>query len=158
MILLQTRDKQLQQILAEDLNDANTIKYGLSLEQGRKKVDEIISSRSKPEDNRVAQLEEEVRRLKQVEVKKKEGTTKSTCSMCTRPTHAKGVCLGKKVECYGCGLVGHFKGSMACKGKPEEKKKKKDKANQVEDAEDSEGIGRISEEYARQWEPHRKVK
>ena len=44
-ILLQTRDKQLQQkILVEDLNYANTVKYGLSLEQGKKKVDEIIAS------------------------------------------------------------------------------------------------------------------
>merc|ERR1712059_62637 len=50
-ILLQTRDKQLQQkVLMEDLNYVNTIKYGLSLEQGKKKVDKIISSRGKPED------------------------------------------------------------------------------------------------------------
>ena len=144
-ILLQTRDKQLQQkILSED-----TIKFGLSLEQGKKKVDKIISSRGKPEDTRVAQLEEEVRKLKQVEVKKTGGAAKSTCSTCTRPTHGKGVCLGKKVECYSCGLAGHFKGSTVCKGKPEEKKKKKEKANQVDDSEDSEGIGRISKEYVR---------
>ena len=94
--MLQTRDKQLQQkILSEDLNYVNTVKYGLSLEQGKKKVDEIIASRGKPEDNRVAQLEEEVRKLKQVEVKTE--AAKGTCSTCTRPTHGKGVCLGKKV-------------------------------------------------------------
>ena len=47
-ILLQTKDKQLQQkILTEDLNYANTVKYGLSLEQGKKKVDEIIASRGR---------------------------------------------------------------------------------------------------------------
>ena len=44
-ILLQTRDKQLQQkILVEDLNYANMVKYRLSLEQGKKKVEDIIAS------------------------------------------------------------------------------------------------------------------
>ena len=53
-ILLQTKDSRIQQkILSVDLNYANTIKYGLSLEQG-KKIDEIISSQSRPEDTRVA--------------------------------------------------------------------------------------------------------
>ena len=33
-------------------------------------MDEIIASQGRPEDNRVAQLEEEVKRLKQVEVNK----------------------------------------------------------------------------------------
>ena len=69
-ILIQTGDKKLQQkILSEDLNYANMVKYGLSLEQG-KKVEEIISSQGRPEDTRVAQLEEEVRKLgKQLEPK-----------------------------------------------------------------------------------------
>ena len=73
-ILLQTRDKQLQQkILTEDLNYANTVKYGLSLEQGKKKIDEIIATHSKTEYNQAAQLEElreEVNRLKQGQGKK----------------------------------------------------------------------------------------
>ena len=39
-ILYQTQDKKLQQkIMAEDLSYANTVKYGLSLEQGKRKVD-----------------------------------------------------------------------------------------------------------------------
>ena len=49
------------------------------MEQGKKKVDKIIASRGRPEDNRVAQLEEEVRRLKQMEGKKAE-VAKGTCS------------------------------------------------------------------------------
>ena len=62
-ILLQTRDKKLQQkILSDDLNYANTVKYGLSLEPGKKKADEIISSQGRPKDTRVAQLKE-VRKL-----------------------------------------------------------------------------------------------
>merc|ERR1712059_238446 len=108
-----------------DLNYANTVKYGLSLEQG-KKIDKIIATHSKTEDNRAAQLEElkeEVNRLKQDQGKKIEAT-KGTCDMCTRPTHGKGACLGKKVECYGCRQMLHFKGSKICKGKTEEKKKK----------------------------------
>ena len=63
-ILLQTQDKKLQQkILAEDLSYADTVKYGLALEQGRKKVDEINTSRASQEDTRVAWFEEQVRRL-----------------------------------------------------------------------------------------------
>ena len=63
-ILLQTQDRKLQQkILAEDLSYADTVKYGLALEQGSKKVEEINTSRNKHEDTRVARLEEEVRRL-----------------------------------------------------------------------------------------------
>ena len=41
-ILYQTDDKKLQtKVMAEDLSYKNTVKYGLSLEQGRKKVKEI---------------------------------------------------------------------------------------------------------------------
>ena len=58
-ILYQTRDKKLQQkILAKDLSYSDTIKYGLALEQGRKKVEEINSGRDKHEDSMVARLEE----------------------------------------------------------------------------------------------------
>ena len=67
--------------------------------------------------------------MKQGQGKKTEAI-KGTCDTCTRPTHSKGACPGKKVECYGCGQMGHFKGSKICKGKTEEKtKKKKDKSN-----------------------------
>merc|ERR1712059_56847 len=79
---------------------------------------------------------------------KKTEAIRGTCDTCTRLTHGKGACPGKKVECYGCGQMGHFKGSKICKGKSEEKKKKKnkDKSYQIEDSEDSEGIGRIEED------------
>ena len=41
-ILLHMDDKKLQKnIIAEDLDYDNTVKYGLALEQGAKKVDEI---------------------------------------------------------------------------------------------------------------------
>ena len=148
-ILLQTQDKKLQQkILAEDLSYADTVKYGLALEQGRKKVEEINTNRNKHEDSRVARLEEQVRRLQT-----KPGTSGS-CQTCTMPTHAEGECPGKKVECFSCGLMGHFKGSAACKKKKPaggKKEKKKEKANKVEEADDeasdtdSTGVGRVAE-------------
>ena len=147
-ILLQTQDRKLQQkILAEDLSYADTVKYGLALEQGRKKVEEINTNRNKHEDSRVARLEEQVRRLQT-----KPGTPGS-CQTCTRPTHAEGECPGKKVECFSCGLMGHFKGSAACKKKKPAggKKKKTERANKVEEADDeasetdSTGVGRVAE-------------
>ena len=162
-ILLQTKDSRLQQkILSEDLNYANTIKYGLSLEQG-KKIDEIISSQSRPEDTRVAQLREEVRKLgKQAELRRtgasniagREGGVSIgvSCSTCTRPPHIKGDCPGKKVEYYGCRLTGHFKGSTACKGKAAGEKMKtgKERANQVDGSEEEskgDSIGQVSEDF-----------
>ena len=105
-ILLQTQDKKLQQkILAEDLSYADTVKYGLALEQGRKKVEEINTNRNKQEDTRVSRLEEQVRRLQTTR-----SSTSGSCLTCTRPTHTEGECPGKKVECFTCGLVRHFKG------------------------------------------------
>ena len=50
------------------------------------------------------------------------------------------------------------KGSAICKGKPDEKKKKKEKANQIEDLGDGEVIGRISKEYVRVTETMPKSK
>merc|ERR1712059_195595 len=88
---------------------------------------QITSTRGKTEDNQAAQLDElkeEVNRLKQSQGKKTEAI-RSTCNTCTRPTHGKGACPGKKVECYGCGQMGHFEGSKMCRRKTEEKKKKK---------------------------------
>ena len=147
-ILFQTEDKKLQQkIMAEDLSYENTIKYGLSLEQGRRKVDEININRSKKEDCRVAKLEEQVRQLQS-------GRSKtSSCQTCTRPTHGPGECPGKRVECFDCGLLGHFKGSAVCKKKKNlkgGKKKKVDTRKVEEPAEDTDGsdtdsIGRVTE-------------
>ena len=130
-ILLQTQDKKLQQkILAEDLSYSSTVKYGLAMEQGRRKVDEINLGREKKDDSdRVARLEEQVRRLQST------GSGKQgLCYTCTRPTHGKGECPGRKLECYACGQMGHFRGSAACKGKSKGgKMKKKEAAHQVDE-------------------------
>ena len=115
-ILLQTQDRKLQQkILAEDLSYSNTVKYGLVMEQGRRKVTEINLGRDKKEDSdRVARLEEQVRRLQSMG----SGSSKQgLCHTCTRPNHGKGECPGRRVECFACGQMGHFRGSTACKGK-----------------------------------------
>ena len=37
------------------------------------------------------------------------------CKAYTRPTHGVGKCNGRKVKCYACDKMGHFKGSAACK-------------------------------------------
>ena len=90
-ILFQTEDKKLQlKIMAKDLSYEDTIKYGLSLEQGRRKVDEINTNRSKKEDCHVAKLEEQVRQLQT-------GRSRTgSCQTCTRPTHGPGECWGDK--------------------------------------------------------------
>ena len=107
------------------------------------------------EDTRVAQLEEQVRRLQT----SKPGS-KGSCRTCTRPTHGEGDCPGRKVECFTCGVVGHFKGSAACSKKKAAggKKKKEVRANRVDDeskaedeskaddeASDTDSIGRVAE-------------
>ena len=51
-ILYQTDDKKLQtRVMAENLSYENTVKYWLSLEQGRKKVKEINTAKSKKEED-----------------------------------------------------------------------------------------------------------
>ena len=129
--------QQTQKILSEDLMFEDTVKYDLSLEQGRQ------------EDSRVARAEEKVRRLQS-----SKPNSVGLCQTCTRPTHANGECPGKKRECFTCGLLGHFRGSAACQGKKAAGRKKKikgqaslvheiSKANY--DNSDTEGIGRIVE-------------
>ena len=99
----------------------------------------------------MARLEEQVRRLQS---SKSSGAR--TCQTCTRPTHEKGECPGKKMECFACGLVGHFRGSAVCNGKKaagkKKKKKKIEKSNQVQEVSDdnesdteSDSIGRVAE-------------
>ena len=84
---------------------------------------------------------------------RRKSSSSGSCRTCTRPMHADGECPGRKVECFTCGLLGHFKGSAVCKKKKGTGgKKRKEKANQVDDElfeanEDSEmdSIGRIVE-------------
>ena len=98
---------------------------------------------------RIARLEEQVRRLQG-----SRPSTAGSCCTCTRPTHASGECPGKKVECFTCGLLGHFRGSAVCNGKKaaEKKKKKIEKSNRVQEVSDdnesdteSDSIGRVAE-------------
>ena len=156
-ILYQTIDKKLQQkIMAEDLSYTSTVKYGLSLEQGKRKVNEINTDRVKRKTDRMSQLEEQVRRL----------TNKASCTTFTRPTHAAGECPGRKVECYDCGTKGHFKNWTACRKKKVQNKgregkdakknknlaKHGDRAHKIQESEteneatsDTDSIGRVKE-------------
>ena len=110
-------------------------------------MEEINTTKSKREEGRVARLEEQVRMLQT-----KPKTSTGHCQTCTRPTHAKGECLGKKLKCFDCGKTGHFQGSVACQ-KKKVKPKKKDKARKVDkemeraaaDSDTGSSVGRVKE-------------
>ena len=92
--LLQTRDSVWQQKTLPDLDYADTTKHGWPLEQRKKKVDETVPSRERPEDTRVTELEKEIRKMgNQIELKRigvnstaGRGSEIVSCSTCTRPT------------------------------------------------------------------------
>ena len=142
-ILYQTNSKTLmKKIIAENLNLDDTIKYGLSLEQGARKVEVIRGSSSRKENERVAALEEKVRALQA-----KGKPRKKTCQTCTRPTHAEGKCPGKSGMLQ---LWGHFKGSPACQNLKRKTKdnSKLEKARAIDDYSqsdtDSESMGCVT--------------
>ena len=146
-ILYQTDSKTLmKKIISEDLNFDDTIKYGLAIEQGARKVEEIRGSTSRKEEERVAALEEQVRALQTRRKPKK----KTKCFTCTRPSHAPGQCPGKTVDCYSCGKRGHFKGSPACQKKNSKNGKNHQEssravAEESQSETDSESVGYMSE-------------
>ena len=80
--------------------------------RGIKRQTQKSTSQGKQEDSRVDMLEEQVRRLQF----KKPNSTRG-CQTCTRRTHTNEECPGKKRQCFACGLVGHFRGSAACREK-----------------------------------------
>ena len=62
-ILIQTSNSRLQKkIIAEDLNYEDTVKYGLAMEHSDKKVKELGKGQTE-EGDRVAALEDKVRKL-----------------------------------------------------------------------------------------------
>ena len=105
----------------DDLSYAKTIKHGLGLEEEKRRIDNINLSRNRPEENRVTKLREEIRRWGNQQEFKQLGASSSAergiappYNTCTRQTHGRMGCPGKKVRCYDCGLRGHVRGSMAC--------------------------------------------
>ena len=113
----------------------------MALEQGKKRVDDINSSRDKPEKTRVAELEEEIRRLGNQREFRRTGAERGlahSCNTCTRPTHRKAACPGKTVRCYSCVLTGHFRGFKACRAKEAKDKAKNqmERVNQLDGSED----------------------
>merc|ERR1711888_180883 len=95
-ILQQCDDKRLQKIIAENLTFESIVKTGVAMEQGNKKVDRMHKGNK---DDRVAQLEEEVRRLEanpfggNIQIP---GAAK--CSTCTRAAHPPGKCPGLTMD------------------------------------------------------------
>jgi hypothetical protein len=129
-ILFQTDNKKLQKkIITEDLSYEDTVKAGLAMEQGEKKVEQIRRKNGnentpRKEDERVAKLEEKIRALEVKQTKGKkpakqnhEEETKG-CQTCTR-SH-KGKCFGLEATCHACNKKGHFRYSPACKLSREE--------------------------------------
>ena len=73
---------------------------GVALEQGNRKVDRMDKQ---GKEDRVAQLEEQVRAL---QVGSGGGKVrppgKHSCNTGTRPGHPAGKCPGLSIECYAC--------------------------------------------------------
>jgi hypothetical protein len=148
-ILFQTDSKKLQRkIVAEDLSYDDSVKFGLALEQGESKVEQMRSQNgngngSRESVERVAALEEQVRRMQSKEKRStqreqqrvssesgessgRQGSTgrrgssgqrsrgaEASCTTCMAHWHT-GRCPGLSGQCYGCGEWGHFKFSAAC--------------------------------------------
>ena len=153
-ILFLTSNQKLQQkILAEDLSYDDTVKYGLALEQSKKKIETINAARGERQENdRVAKLEEEVRALKALGKPGGKQGSESSCGTCTRPTHGAGKCPAKEKECFACGKSGHFQYSKVCSKKEDKKKFKKktdsrkvEEENSSETESDCESTGRVIE-------------
>ena len=125
-LLFQTDSAKIQ-VIAEELDYDNVVKYGLAFEQGETKVEQMRAQTGgvRKEQERVARLKGKVKQLKLQIGGKKKG-----CMTCTRGLH-ESRCPWLEMNCFACRLDGHMKGSGACK-KPKAStkgKKKKEKAN-----------------------------
>ena len=127
-ILFKTSNIKLKQkILAENLNLADTIKYGLALEQS-KSTAEALSGKT-PETDRLAKIEEAVRAMSAGSG----GRVK--CDRCTFPTHAAGKCPAVDMECFDCNKIGNFAGAKRCQKKNEGEKQEKPKKREKDEKE-----------------------
>ena len=165
-ILFQCDDRKLmKKIMAEDLNFEDTVKVGLAMEQGEKKVEEIRSSKNgRKEEEKVAKLEVKdyplnvnlhdlVRALAGHSKKEKDESkkTRESCDFC-HYGHRKGQsCPAKDKDCLDCGKKGHFKNTKTC---PKKKKAKKEATRRLEsdqselsdESDTEESVGRVKEE------------
>ena len=144
-ILQQCDNLKLQKkIISENLSFEDIIKHGVAMEQGEKKVSRVNKEGVDKTDDRVAQLEEQVRAL-QTGRGSKEG---KKCKTCTYKEHRTGKCPGLKLECHDCKKLGHMRGAEICKEPKKTKPKNVEQktVNQVlEDTDSEESVGRISE-------------
>ena len=143
-ILQQCDDKKLQKrIIAENLTFEHIIKMGVAMEQGNRKVDRMNKG---GKEDRVAQLEEKVRKLQASPGFGKvrpPGTAK--CSTCTRAAHTAGKCPGLSMECYTCHKKGHMKNSKACKMRGGKEKVDQVHASDTEDTDSDESVNTVVE-------------
>ena len=125
-ILFQTDNKRLQRkIMAEDLKYDEAVKFGLALEQGDLKVEQIRSKNGNGNGSHsengiseeVRMLREEVRRLQVKEQPKRKQSSKSSaavaCRTCCNP-RCEDPCIAVDSRCYDCGKTGHFRYAAAC--------------------------------------------
>ena len=71
--------------------------------------------------------------------KNTKGPARKRCPNCSNKACKGGdSCAGRDVECFDCGVIGHFKGAAICEGKKKPAKSKKGKARRVEKKKDSE--------------------
>ena len=163
-ILFQTNNKKLmKKIIAEDIDFNETVKVGLAMEQGAKKVDEIRSTGRKEvekvanlnvtngRDTSFADLCDMVRSLKSDQKKKgKVKASSENCKNCNFKHRAGQSCPAKDKTCNQCEKKGHFANSSECHMK---KKHKKETLRAVKESESSqsetdsvESVGRVKEE------------
>ena len=120
-LLFGTSNAKLQQkILTENYDYDAAVKYGLSLEQSKKKIKSINETKAtgerQEEDERISRMEKDLEKMK--------SKRKIKCKTCSR-IHT-GTCYATKSNnsCFDCGLTGHWKGAQVCKGN-----NKKDSSN-----------------------------
>ena len=99
--------KLQKKIIAEDLKFEDIVKYEIALEQGDKKVQRInedAEGRSKSEkvkavvdSDKLQQLQEDIRALKN---KNKKVKSQKICSTCPKVNHPGGKCYAVKLSCH----------------------------------------------------------
>ena len=69
------------------------------------------------------------------------------CKTCSRPTHGKGECPARNLECFDCGKMGQIRGAEMCKKRKSSKQRKREKVRSVQQKdEESSQEGTDSEE------------
>ena len=99
----------MKKTISEDLSFDITVKYGVAMEQGAQKVEQISSHMSGKEEDCVPALEEQARPLKG----KNRLGRRISCRTWTWPINEQEKCPGKNVIYFSCAQTGHCEVSKA---------------------------------------------